>query len=255
MDLAQTILVQLIADGDAVWLPSRSFTRPRPGNVYAARQAFVVAGVPWSSDGHTESERKETQRALESLAALRAVEVRRPHRVKTLAVRLSESAETETRRLVGLPGLYAAWLAALEVARHSSRPPKMMTDFWISERLLIGNSKPADFGVQAAAVESMLLPALSRGYVVSNANVRGHVSYSLTPLGWCWLDGDDAPDVDQDVEPDPEAAELYAERLTAALHRLDTAASVDSREVGGLPLPCATEGLALSRVYECRVNR
>lgn len=88
--------------------------------------------------------------------------VRRPPRVKTLAVELADTAEAEARKLVGLPGLYAGWLSAWEVARHSKRPGEaaLLTDVWVSERKLIGERPPDEYGREAVLVEEMLLPAL-----------------------------------------------------------------------------------------------
>ena len=116
MDERASILVQVLADTDAVWIPSRTWNRPRPTNVYFARRAFAKGGVPWESGGATEADRKAMQRALEALAKSGAVKVRRPHRVKTLAVKLADTAEAEARKLVGLPGMYSGWLSAGGVA-------------------------------------------------------------------------------------------------------------------------------------------
>ncbi len=52
----------------------------------------------------------------------------------------------------------------------------------------------------------------------------------------------DAPD----GEPDRDARTSYYERVRAALDRLDTADPPDPKEIGGIPLPVAIEGLKLS---------
>ena len=248
MDLKTSILVQVLADTDAVWIPSRTWNRPRPANVYFARRAFAKGGVPWESGGATEADRKAAQRALEALAESGAVQVRRPHRVKTLAVRLADDAEAATRRLVGLPGMYSGWLSAWEVARRSKRPGEasLMTDVWVLERELIGDRPPDEYRREAVLVEDMMLPALVRNYVDSCSDGNGRVSYALTPAGWAWLDaGREPPADDLDGEPDRDAAELYYSRLRAALGRLDTAAPPDPKEIGGIPLPVAIGGLKL----------
>ena len=249
MDDRASILVQVLADTDAVWIPSRTWTRPRPTNVYFARRAFAKGGVPWESGGATEADRKATQRALEALAKSGAVKVRRPHRVKTLAVKLADTAEAEARKLVGLPGMYSGWLSAAEVARHSKRPGEaaLMTDVWVSERKLIGERPPDEYRREAVLVEEMMLPALVRNYVGSCSDRDGRVYYALTPAGWAWLDaGDEPPADDLDSEPDPDARAFYYERVRAALDRLDTADPPDPKEIGGIPLPVAIEGLKLS---------
>ncbi|HQL54433.1 MAG TPA: hypothetical protein PLQ87_06980 [Phycisphaerae bacterium] len=249
MDERASILVQVLADTDAFWIPSRTWNRPRPTNVYFARRAFAKGGVPWESGGATEADRKATQRALEALAKSGAVKVRRPHRVKTLAVKLADAAEAETRKLVGLPGMYSAWLSACEVARHSKRYPQieLMTDLWVSERKLIGERPPDEYRREAVLVEEMMLPALVRNYVGSCADRDGRVYYALTPAGWDWLDAGDAPPADDlDGEPDRDARAFYYERVRAALDRLDTADPPDQKEIGGIPLPVAIAGLKLS---------
>ena len=249
MDERASILVQVLADTDAVWIPSRTWNRPRPTNVYFARRAFAKGGVPWESGGATEADRKATQRALEALAKSGAVKVRRPHRVKTLAVKLADTAEAEARKLVGLPGMYSGWLSAGEVARHSKRPgeAELMTDVWVSERKLVGERPPDEYRREAVLVEEMMLPALVRNYVGSCADGHGRIYYALTPAGCAWLDaGDEPPADDLDGEPDRDARAFYYERVRAALDRLDTADPPDPKEIGGIPLPVAIAGLKLS---------
>ena len=245
MDERTAILVQVLADTDAVWIPSRTWNRQRPTNIYFARRAFAKSGVPWESGGATEADRKAAQRELEALAKTGAVKVRRPHRVKTLAVRLSDAAEADARERIGLPGLYSARLSMGELARHSRRPPELFTDLYIAERKLIGDKPPGEYEREAVVVENMLLPALVRGYVESNADIQGRVSYTLTPAGWEWLDRGEAPaeDLRDETPLDGDAAEWYAERLQASLDRLDTADPPDPKEIGGIPLPVAMEGL------------
>ena len=249
MNELASVLVQVLGDTDAVWIPSRTWNRPRPTNVYFARRAFAKGGVPWESGGATEADRKAAQRALEVLAKSGAVKVCRPHRVKTLAVKLTDTGEAEARKLVGLPGMYSGWLSAAEVARHSKRPGEaaLMTDVWVSERKLIGERPPDEYRREAVLVEEMMLPALVRNYVGSCGDRYGRIYYALTPAGWAWLDAGDAPPADDlDGEPNRDARVLYYERVRAALNRLDVADPPDPKEIGGLPLPVAIEGLKLS---------
>lgn len=249
MDDRTRILTQILADTDAVWLPNRRWSRPRPANVYFARIAFGKGGVAWESGEPTEAGRKAAQRELEALAKARLVKASRPRRVKTLAVRLSDAAEADTRERTGLPGLYSAWLSAGELARHSRRPPELVTDLYIGERKLIGDKPPGEYEREAVVVENMLLPALVRGYVDSNADIQGRVSYMLTPAGWAWLNRGEAPpeDLRDDTALDRDAAEWYAERQQASLDRLDTADPPDPKEIGAIPLPVAIEGLRMSK--------
>jgi len=249
MDLRTSILVRILADTDAVWIPNRTWNRPRPTNVYFARRTFAKSGVPWESGGATEADRKASQRALEALAKSGAVKARRPHRVKVLTVKLSDASETEARKLVGLPGMYSAWLSACEVARHSKRPGEaaLMTDLWVSERKLIGDLPPDEYRQMVVVIEEMMLPALVRNYVGSCADRDGRIYFGVTPAGWAWLDaGDEPPADDLDGEPDADARALYYERVRTALDRLDTDDPPDPKEIGSIPLPVAIENLKLT---------
>lgn len=58
--------------------------------------------------------------------------------------------------------------------------------------------------------------------------------------------GGQPPADDLDGEPDRDARAFYCERVRAALDRLDTADPPDPKEIGGIPLPVAIEGLKLS---------
>ncbi len=123
------------------------------------------------------------------------VKVRQPHRVKTLAVKLTDTAEAGAPKLVGLPGMYSGWLSALEVAWHSKRPgeAELITDVWVSERKLIGERPPDEYRREAVLVENMMLPALVRNYVGSCADAHGRTDHAPTPAGWAWLDAGDVP--------------------------------------------------------------
>jgi hypothetical protein len=169
--------------------------------------------------------------------------------VKTLAVKLADTAEAEARKLAGLPGMYSGWVSACEVARHSKRPGEaaLMTDVWVSEWKLIGERPPDEYRREAVLVEEMLLPALVRNYAGSCADGHGRIYYALTPAGWAWLDaGEEPPADDLDGEPDRDGRAFYYERVRAALDRLDTADPPDPKEIGALPLPVAIEGLRLT---------
>jgi len=229
-------MVQIAADETAVWLPNRDWAGRRPANTYIARRDYVALGVPWESGGGDEATRKDRQRALEDLARTGRVKVFRPRRIKTLTVKLSDAAREQARALAGQPGELSAWLSMRELARHSKRPARMMTDVWIPETVLIG-TVPAGrtLGREAALVEDLLTVALICGWVVSNSDIQGRIYYCLTDAGWARLDGPEPAD-DATVKTDPEAAEWFIERLEVSMARLDTALT-EAREIGDLPLP------------------
>jgi len=247
MDLRTSILVQILGDTDAVFIPMRTWTRPGPPNRYFARRDYLKQGVPWRSHGADESERKQIQRALDRLAKAGKVTVFRPRRGKVLGVRLTDASDLATRRLVGLPGLAAAWWSCRKLARHSRTPAAYLTDLYVPERKLIGEWEPERYRQEAVIVEDMLLCALVRGWVDSNADSQGRVSYTLTEAGRTWLDATPEP-VDDDLPVnavDQEAREVYDDMVKAGLIRLDTATPADPRELGMIPLPVACEGLRL----------
>jgi len=211
MDDSSRILVQIAADETAIWLPNRSWCDRKSANVYMARQEYVASGVPWESGGGDEATRKERQRVLEGLARTGLVQVFRPHRIKTLTVKLSDAAREQARMLAGQPGELAAWWSMLELAKHSKRPARLI-----------------------------------RGWVVSNSDIQGHVYYGLTESGWTRLDGPEPAD-DAARKVCPKAAEWFTERLGVSLAKLDT--MTNPREIGPLPLPVSMAEIPLSQAW------
>lgn len=247
MDARTRILVTILAETDAVWLPNRKSRRPRPANVYIARRDYAAAGVPWGSNEPSEAGRKAAQRELEALADAELVRVSRPKRMRALGVKLTDAGDVLARGLCGLPGVYSAWVAMQELATHSRRPPETMRDVWVPEIALAGRNMDA---AELAAIENMILPALVRGRVVSAADIAGRVSYALTPAGWRFLDGAAGPRDDEGgpTEADADAVALYDEHLAAEMGRLDTA-DADPREIGDIPLPVAMMDLPASEPW------
>lgn len=256
MDLRTSILVQILADSDALFIPNRSWSRPRPTNIYFGQKNYARSGVVWSSGAATEADRKAAQRELEALAKERVVRVFRPHRVKTLGVRLTDAAETQVRALCGLPGIECGWWTCHELARYSKVPgeAKTLDDLWISEVQLAGAEWPREgedttaFRREMVLTEDMALPALSRGWIVANSDRHGRVYYALTLAGWGVLDND-PPDAPPDTPVDAEAREMYLDRVQSQLERLDTADPEDPKEIGGLPLPVAMKGVRLASSF------
>ena len=62
MDTAETILVTVLAESDAVWCPVRHFdNRKFTSNVWYARKWFPLSGVEWRSGGRTDQAAKELE--------------------------------------------------------------------------------------------------------------------------------------------------------------------------------------------------
>ena len=253
MDLRAAILVQILADTDALFIPNRSWHRLRPTNIYFGRKNYGRSGVVWSSGAATEADRKAAQRELEALAKERMVRVFRPHHVKTLGVRLTDAAETQVRGWCGLPGIACGWWTCHELARHSKVPgeAKTLDDVWISEVQLAGVEWPREgedttaFRRELVLTEDMALPALSRGWIVANSDIHGRVYYALTLAGWEVLDND-PPEDPPDIAVDTEARKMYLDRVQSQLARLGTADPEDPNEIGILPLPVAMKGVLLT---------
>ena len=236
----ESILVRILASTDSVWLPIRQWRGRLPQNVGAARRAYASNGVPWASNAHGPAGWKAAQRDLEALAGDGLVVAAKPRSgARTLGVRLSADGMAAARRLVGLPSVGDSWQAAHALGELSRRPAKWATDVWIAEARL---AEPADFG----RLEMKLLPALVAGHVESGSDIRGRVSYRLTPSGWAWLA--EPPEPDGPGEYNAEADAAYMEHLRAALARLEMAEVAEPRELGALPLPEAMGGLRAAEV-------
>jgi hypothetical protein len=225
---AGTLMIRILAATDAVWLPLRDWSGPRPTNTAEARRLFRRAGVAWLFGG-TEQERKEAQRAIEAMAKIGAVVVRRPSKTKAICVRLSDEAEATTRAKCRLPGLRDSWLAAREIEKRGGG------EQWVSEFAM---SKRDEWPSGQMAIEYMSLWALSRELVESNSTIKGEVRYRLTPRGVGWLDSTKQPE-EPDIDGDEAACRFYDTQVVAALDRLSTLTPANPREIGEIPLPAS----------------
>ena len=86
MDDRTRILVDILADTDAVFIPNRYWNSSRPAVICEHRRDYSLAGVPWRSEAPDEAGRKAAQRELEALTVAGMVKTFRPKRVKTLGV-------------------------------------------------------------------------------------------------------------------------------------------------------------------------
>ena len=241
----QTILVSLVAATDAIWLPSRESHRdavnPAVTNCYELRKQFREAGVPWSSGGRTDAERKEAQRALEDLTRDGSVTVARPHGSKTLFVRLSEAAYERTRQLCYQPSFFWGYISLKMVALSSTRPPAVYQDIFIPETAFNnGNGwdgKPDGGKLYRAAQRA--LPALVADWLTTRCDCQRRVYYSVTAAGWKAIDDPSSaskPDVER-IPPDVRFAAAYADCLAAEQKKIFTRTPNDDGELGSLPLP------------------
>ena len=145
-----------------------------------------------------------------------------------IGIRLTVAGDEIARSLCGLPPLDWA-LEAMDEIYAISQTEEAIDDrghVWIAEELLVcegvwedalrrqaeGDAK--EVFIQLGAIELMLLPALWRGLVLSNADSGGHVYYRLSPAGLAIAEsrarGEPQPASPLDLPAaQPEAAELY----------------------------------------------
>lgn len=243
MTIEDEILTELAAMEWAMWLPLRHWDPPRPGNVREAREVYQQSGTPLPGGG-SERERKRHNLAMKRLARSGDIAVFQHKRLKAPACKLSDAARERIRRLCGQPGEYSSWLSLRELAKHSKRPPRLLTDAWVSEVLLATDPPPAGrtHGQELALCEDLMAVALIKGWAQSNSDHNGRVFCAITGSGWARLEAP-PPEYDLEGEIDKEAARYFEQRLKAALNRLETAAPGDPRDIAPLPLPVATMGL------------
>lgn len=231
------VLVRLLAEGDAIFVPVRAWVAPRPAGVCEARAAFPVAGIRWLSGATSESGRKLAERQLKSLEDAGLVEVHRS-KARAASVRLTETAEAAARKIAGLPEIAAGYATLERLAKLSDREPRTLDRRWVSEMIL---AESPDARLDA---EELALPALCRGLIESNSDVAGRVYYAVTVSGWKWLNRPgqicEAPAIDIDRK----SRASYYTRLKLALNQLAVTAPASPMEIGACPLPVAMNGVA-----------
>jgi hypothetical protein len=240
MELTDEILLAILAATDAVFVPDRDPRDFRRHTVlYERRRDYPNAGVPWASEkvlpGLDEAGRKRAQRALEELVAQGMVEARRPKGAKTHGVKLTDAGEARARALCGLP-LYEGTQAMVEQLSRlvdDGSTCAYMGKLWTPEPMLAGvqwgdNARRKKF----VEVEERLLPALSRGQVVSNCSIQGHCWYSVHPKPT------PMPPVPAGLptSTDDHRAEYYV-RIHQELADLRLAEPLNPREIGEIPMP------------------
>lgn len=231
------MLVGFLGELDAVFLPSRSWAKPRPANVYFARRDYSTSGLTFRCGGGDATARKAAERVVDALLSAGLVSLRR--RGRGLRWRLTEAGDVRARGLVGLSGLDDA-LSALGEIRRLARGRRR--DLWIRETALAGvryEGKRASEGLMLA--ENMLLPALVRGFAESGADIEGRASYRLTSSGRAWLKGAEPPE--DPFEPTEEVRRVYFQALRAEQARLGFDKPRLPSEIGLIRLPVSDPNL------------
>lgn len=230
----QTILIQLLAQTDALWLPVRSHVRPGIVNVSFGRKLFHEAGMPWRNATQNNIRRVQIGRLLDAMQESGMLTIIRGN-IKFPLVKLTDEGERQARVLAGLPPLTDA-LSILDAMVDRSTDPLT----WVSEHILSldDNGEGTIDQLDLLTVENMSLPALCRGWLESHSDVRGHVRYRATAAGLDALAKWDRNDEGR-PEADPEADRFYETTLKAALSSLATDSPEDAREIGPVPLNCS----------------
>jgi hypothetical protein len=230
------ILVEVLAGQDAVWRPLRKIdwdSTGTPAALYRARCAYPSEGAPWQSDSAEEAARKRDLRRLERLADAELVEVFRPA-ARSIGARLTDAGESVARAVADLPGLDDAHEWMRRLLRYG-------LDASVNECILYSGDPTANYPpdieeADLAFLQTALLPALSRGFLVASSDIAGRVYYSIEPEGIAWGRGP-APEMPDGLpECDDELADFYVAltRQRRAEYRRELKRD---GELGFIPLP------------------
>lgn len=234
------LLLKILAEIDAVFLPLRNWTRPLPTVLYERRRDYPSMGIRWTPGNPTETGRKQAQRDLEDLVDTGLAISCRPKNVKTLGVRLTDHGESYARALFGIDALGCA-LEALRTINRLADHPDAAGRGCVCEDLITGiphveAAGNRDKKIEYSAMESTALPALIRGWMESNSDIHGRVWYWLTDAGRGVLEN--PPTWDFVLPDEVEGAwDFWNEKLNAAIELLNAAVPQDRRELGYIPIP------------------
>jgi len=247
------LLVAILAQSDAVWLPLRAADAGGRATIYQARLDYTSNGCRWQGDGGAGRDRTADCRRLAALES--AGRLTRRGKLKTSHVLLSADADAILRRLCGLASFNQVlpaldWLACLLVAGHGRPAPGGP---WVSECELCETAYDhPKAGRILGQLQNDLLPLLAGGLLMSNSDCQGRASYALTAEGdalaqtritSALADPDAFP---PDVPPgNEELTALYYRERAAAREELRTADPDDPAEIGPCPLPCSWPGAAV----------
>lgn len=239
MTTQETILIQILAESDAIHLPmrQRDWQPPTPAVIYERRRRFAASGICWQMSGD-DARRKLNQRELARMKSAGLLELhgreRRSH------VRLTSKGDTLARSLCGLPGLDASHATLCEVIRLGKNGT---AELWLAG-LDSYAEDPSNFEV--ILTENMCLPSLVRQWLVSHSDLLGHVAYFATPQGIAIA-----------AQPEPvlpsflpkssgEAFAAYTETILGARAQLRAAKPERQNEIGPIPM-IAGQGLKRRR--------
>lgn len=227
------ILIRILAETDAIWLPQRKWEGNIATNYYELRGDFRTAGIALPSGETDEAGRQRFSRAIRAMGQARRIIVHRARGEKVPSVRLTDATEFALRRQVGLLSISDTWQAMQEIAALSKpeKEQRVWQDRHVFEDLIAGTDK-----YDRMALEEALLPGLIRGYVVANSDIDGRVNYSLTTAGRKWHAGKPPPA--EGLPPEDETLHpIYTRALIAAQAAILGRQPREPQDVGNVPAP------------------
>jgi len=240
---AHSLLVSIAAKIDAVFQPLRKWDcRELVTILYEHRRDYLCGqGIPWHATGCDEAERKRHQRLLGDLEAAGLVTIIRS-KAKMTAVSLTSKGDQMARKLTGV-GDWEDGLCSLQEVDRRIDVEGFGTDGhrWLPETVLAGvKYGTPDAGKEFRLVELTGAAALAYGWLESNSDSHGRVSYAITELGEKVLESLPEPPACDVAEPCPKLNDLFWERFSAERTALEGLTPRDTSELGFIPLPCST---------------
>jgi len=243
MHSTQSLLVSILAKVDAIFSPRRDWSSRQLGPVlYELRATYLSGqGIPWTSGGTDTTARRKHQMILAELEAAGWLKVIRM-KARATGVALTDEGDAMARDLASVAGWDAGWCSLQEVARRIDQEGfDADGKRWMPETALAG-VKYSDKGAgkEFGLVEELAAPALVRGWLESNSDMKGHAAYAITPAGQDALENPpEAPECDG-VEACPELAHFFEQRLRAERTALMGMTPRVQMEIGEIPLPVST---------------
>lgn len=226
------ILVRILAQTDALWLPCRTWSGDLPAVLGERRADYRRHGIAWHSGSAGSTEKKDVQRIRDRLVAEGHLVQFRRRESRTTSVRLTSDADYRIRHLVGLPGRGEAMALMAKIRRYLRDHPE--AEACPEIRLTCGRGWGDDCLDYLLDVESRLLPALVRGRVESETSTQGHCHYRLTGKGPLPPEPTATPSYDSAM------AELYLDVFERSLLSLRSA-KAEGRDIGLVPCPVSYE--------------
>lgn len=253
------LLVRLVAQVDALWIPLRDPREPCWPYVWELRRSFPENGINWHAGG-AQSVRKSLERQLKELVAARLVKTYR-RGGRTSSVALTFRGDAVARSLANLRPLDMAVELVQELHSLRDHPESsastagsnrhINTRPWIPETLLNYHTPGGGWGDGRSeelidVVHRLALPQ-ALGWVETLCDTQRHVYCRLTEPG-LWIATGEAqpPAIPDDLPGRQEWAEDLYDDARAAHRGSLWSYSEYSNDIGKVPLPASflTKGSA-----------